>query len=119
MTRPSSPADLKDYETKGHTVARIESAHITRHPSLGQHLLSALAEADRLGLVIDDGEILIPLTEEEPDRKVKSAQDSWDFGKDVYEGFLKSGVWPERSWGWAAYLSAEGIEAPKKEEAAK
>jgi hypothetical protein len=119
MTRPVNTEDLPDYERKGHLVARIESSYITRHPSLGQHLLAALAEADHLGLVVDDGEIIIPLTEAELDRKVKSAQDSWDFGKEVYEKFIEDGVWPERAWSWGAYLRAEGIAAPTKEEAAK
>lgn len=119
MTRPYSPEDLEAYELKGHRVATIPSTYITRYPSLGQHLLAALAEAERLGLVIDDGDIIIPLTEKELDIKLKSAQDSWDFGKRVHDKYLEDGVWPDHAWSWGHYLRAEGIDVPKKDEAAK
>ena len=118
MSRPTSPDELDDYERQGHRVANIDSSYITRYPSLGMHLLAALAEAAHLGLEVkEDGEIIIPLTEEELTRKVESAQRSWDYGKKQHEEYLESGEWPTYSYLWNNYLTAEGIEAPKKPEA--
>ncbi|MEO5317634.1 hypothetical protein PV761_03435 [Arthrobacter sp. CC3] len=116
MTRPTSPADLEDYQTRGHRVATIPSDYITRYPSLGQHLLAALAEAGRLGLAIEDGEIVIPLTETELDNKLQSAQRSWDAGKELHDKYLADGEWPKYSYVWGSYLTAEGIATPEKPE---
>lgn len=117
MTRPASPEDLEEYYRRGHSVATIPADYITRYPSLGMHLLAALAEAERLGLQVENGEITIPLTEEELDHKVKSAQRSWDTGKEMHDKYLADGAWPKYSYGWNSYLTAEGIEAPQKPEA--
>ena len=81
------------------------------------HLLAALAEAERLGLQVGDGgEIKIALTDEELDNKVKSAQRSWDAGKEMHDKYLADGEWPQYSYVWNPYLTAEGIEAPTKPE---
>jgi|GEM_PF-5605907 len=117
MTRPSSTEDLDEYDVRGHRVATIPSHYITTYPSLGMHLLGALAEAGRLGLDVEDGEITIPLTEKELATKIKSAQRTWDLGKGVYEKYLEDGQWPDSYWVWSAYLKAEGIAVPKKPEA--
>lgn len=86
MSRPDSHDDLIDWQRQGHLVAQIPSEHLTRHPSLGAHLLAAVAEADRLGLVReDDGSIRIPLTDDELDAKVKSEQRSWDYNAERWE----------------------------------
>lgn len=78
-TRPASHDDLANHQREGHLVAVIPSDYITRHPSLGQHLLAALAEADRLGLVVDaNGSIRIPKSTEELDAALASAQRNWD-----------------------------------------
>lgn len=116
MTRPESHEDLDAYERRGHNVATIPSTYITKYPSLGQHLLAALAEAERLGLEVNEDMIVIPLTAEELDGKLKDAQRHWDQGKAQYEQYLRDGQWPKYSWMWNAYLTAEGIEIPKKPE---
>lgn len=85
MSRPTTHDDLEDYVRKGHVVASIPSTYITRYPSLGQHLLAALAEADRLGLTVTtDGDIVIDLTTDELDTQLKSAQRSWDYDEASY-----------------------------------
>lgn len=82
MSRPSSHDDLTDWQRQGHLVALIASDYITRYPSIGQHLLAAVAEADRLSLLReDDGTIRIPLTAGELDAKLRSDQRSWDWAK--------------------------------------
>jgi hypothetical protein len=88
MTRPTSHADLTEYALKGHVVATIPATFITRFPSLGQHLLAALAEAQRLGLTIDGDDIVIDKTEAELDSAVKSAQTSWDYDLKFYERWI-------------------------------
>lgn len=86
MSRPESHDDLSDWQRQGHLVAQIPSDYITRHPSLGQHLLAALAEADRLGLTLDaDGSIRIPQTDDELDAQVKAQQRSWDYSAERWE----------------------------------
>ena len=116
MSRPESPEDLEEYYRRGHEVATIPSDYITRFPSLGMHLLAALAEAERLGLQVENGAITIPLTQEELDAKIKSAQRSWDTGKEMHDKYLADGEWPKYSYVWNSYLLAEGIEAPTKPE---
>lgn len=114
MARPSNPSDLDKWQLRGHVIATIPSDHITKYPSLGQHLLAALAEADRLGLDRDGDDIVIPLTEAELDAKVKSAQRSWDYDKATYEAALAG----EDIEGWRLssmhnWCKAEGIEIPE------
>lgn len=85
-TRPTSHDDLPDYQRQGHLVAQIPADHITRYPSLGQHLLAALAEADHLQLVrTPDGAIRIPRTTEELDASLAGAQKNWDTSARWYE----------------------------------
>lgn len=89
MSRPSTHDDLPDYTRQGHLVAHVPSDYITRYPSLGQHLLAALAEADTLGLVrTPEGRIEIPRTDEELDQSLEQAQRSWDYNLRRYEGVL-------------------------------
>lgn len=86
MSRPESHDDLTDWQRQGHLVAQIPSEFLTRHPALGAHLLAAVAEADRLGLVREeDGSIRIPLTDDELDAKVRSEQRSWDYNAERWE----------------------------------
>lgn len=86
MSRPESHDDLSDWQRQGHLVAQIPSEHLTRHPALGAHLLAAVAEADRIGLIREeDGSIRIPLTDEELDAKVKVEQRSWDYSAERWE----------------------------------
>lgn len=93
MSRPESHDDLSDWQRQGHLVALIPSDHITRHPALGQHLLAAIAEADRLGLVREeDGSIRIPFTTEELDAKVAGEQRSWDYNHERYEKSIAGDV---------------------------
>jgi len=111
MSRPESVEDLTDWQRKGHHLATITAGSITRHPSLGQHLLAALAEADRLGLQVENDEIVIPLNEEELEKALRSAQRSWDYNQTAYteavadpssaEGWRRSGI---NSW-----ASEEGL----------
>ena len=79
MARPENHEDLDDWTRKGHIVATVHSEHLTRFPSLGMRLLAALAEAERLGLTLQDGEITIPPTAEELDKKLETHQRSWDY----------------------------------------
>lgn len=84
MSRPEGYDDLPDYQREGHLIARIPSDHITRYPSLGMHLLAAIAEADRLGLVINDDRIEVPPTDEELDAALAQQQRSWDTAHEWY-----------------------------------
>lgn len=119
MSRPAVAADIDAYYLKGHTVAVIHSENLIRYPSLGKHLLASLAEAAHLGLEVGEGEIIIPLTDEEIARKIETEGRSWDFGKEAYEKYLNDGEWPKYTYLWDKYLTAEGIEAPTKPEDAK
>ena len=86
MARPETHDDLYDHQRQGHLVAIIPSEFITRYPSLGHHLLAAIAEADHLGLIRDDdGAIRIAQTDGELDAKLDSAQRSWDYSAERWE----------------------------------
>lgn len=85
MSRPVTHDDLPEYDLKGHVVATIPATHITRFPSLGQHLLAALAEASRIGLTLDGDDIVIDKTVDELDAHLKSRQSLWDYAQARYE----------------------------------
>jgi len=95
-TRPKSVADLTEWDLRGRTIATIDSQHLVKFPSLGLHLLAALAEAERLGLTVKDGEIVDPLTDEEIGAKVIAKQKSWDYDRAAYE--KARGGEPVESW---------------------
>jgi len=114
MTRPETIDDLTPYERQGHDVATITPANITRHPALGQHLLAALAEAERLGLEIVEDTIRIPLTDDEQAARVATAQRNWDTGKSYYDRAVAG----EPLETWAHYTvkrwcKDEGIDIPE------
>ena len=118
MSRPTSHADLSDYVRKGHVVASIPATFITRYPSLGQHLLAALAEAERLGLPIDEDDIVIPKTDDELDAALKSAQHSWDTSHRWYAEARNGEVidsWKRHSV--ITHATAEGLPVPKFDDA--
>lgn len=112
-TRPTTFDDLNDYERAGHIVATVNSDFIVKHPSLGMHLLAAISEAPRLGMVVEDGVISVPLTDAELEAKLTAAQRSWDASRDWYEAARADAAATE-SWKrhsvdrWA---TAEGLPA--------
>jgi len=120
VTRPSSHDDLSNYDRKGSTIASIYGGDaMLEHPTVGQHLTAALAEAQRLGLSIKGGDIATILTEEELDAKLLKAQADWDRGQDAYMKYQADGTFPTHNYLWSDFLTAEGIATPKKDEAAK
>lgn len=113
-TRPITHDDLPDYARQGHLVALIPGDYLTRYPSLGQHLLAAIAEAERLGLRhTSDGRIEIPRTEVELDKALEQAQRSWDMDKERYEQALVNPASIEQTY-WRGsvdrWAKAEGRE---------
>jgi hypothetical protein len=118
MSRPTTHADLPDYARKGHVVATIPATYITRYPSLGQHLLAALAEAERLGLTIEDDDIVIQKTDDELDAALKSAQNSWDTSQRWYDEAANGEVidsWKQYSV--KSHAKAEGLLVPEFDDA--
>lgn len=118
MSRPTTHADLPDHVRKGHVVATIPATFITRYPSLGQHLLAALAEAERIGLTIDEDDIVIPKTDGELDAALKSAQHSWDTSQRWYDEVSNGEVidsW--KRYSVITHAKAEGLPVPKFDDA--
>ena len=117
MSRPATHDDLDTYARKGHVVATIPSTFITTYPSLGQHLLAALAEAQRLGLTIVEDAITIPLTADELDTRLSNAQNSWDYQQGKYRA-IETGEILE-SWqryGVIEWAKGEGLPLPTFDE---
>jgi len=117
MARPQAWEDLEDYARKGHVIASIPSTFITRHPSLGAHLLAALAEAGRLGLTVEGDEIVIEQTTEERAAALASAQRSWDYSHEKYEAWIAGTLADDglRSFyehGAARFAKSEGLPLP-------
>lgn len=107
MARPANHADLPDYVREGHRVAHIEAEYVVKYPSLGQHLLAALAEAERLGLDVEAGTITLPKTTEELDKELADAQQSWDYSHERYANaasdpsVVEPGIWRKITNDWA------------------
>ena len=115
MTRPSSHEDLSNYEREGSAIASIHGGDaMLNHPTVAQHLMAALVEAQRVGLSVNGGTITTILTEEELAAKVAVAQERWDLGQKTYKQYLADGTFPVHNYKWSDYLTAEGIETPKK-----
>lgn len=115
MARPETHADLSEWQRQGHLLATIPSDFITRHPSLGQHLLAAIAEADRLGLPrTSDGEIRIPKTDDELDVALRSEQRSWDYNAERWAAATNGdpdACIPALRYSVDAWAKAEGRDA--------
>lgn len=118
MSRPITFDDLPDYYRNGHVVASIPTGYITRYPSLGQHLLAALAEADRLGLSLVGDDIVIPLTDDELSSNLRQVQRNWDAGNAWYEEAMVSGsVTPDyRRYSVTSFAREEGRPVPTFDE---
>lgn len=107
MARPTTHDDLPDYLRAQHSVAHIEAEYVVKYPSLGQHLLAALAEAERLGLTVEAGAITLPKTDEELDNALTQAQRSWDVSAERYEKAVvdpesvEVGIWRKITNDWA------------------
>ena len=107
MARPTTHDDLPDYIREGHRVAHVEAAFVVAYPSLGQHLLAALAEAERLGLTVEAGTITLPKTTEELDEALANAQRTWDHSAERYDAALldpdsvEPGIWRKITNDWA------------------
>lgn len=112
MSRPETIDDIDDYARAGHVVATIPPDHITAFPSLGQHLLAALAEAERLGLARVGNDIVIPLTDDELAEKLSNAQRHWDYQRESYEMWI-AGTIPVD--GMKSYREALAAQHAKRE----
>lgn len=123
MSRPEEFEHLTDYQRQGHKVAMVFSDQIIRYPSLGLHLLAALAEADRLGLEVENGEIVIPLTTAELDSKLAQAQRNWESSAKSYADALADPAGDLPEWrrqsinGWAEENGRTAIVWPDDAEA--
>lgn len=112
VTRPKSVEDLSDWESRGHSVFTIDATYCIRYPSLGQHLLAALAEAERLGMTVTDGLVEMPKTTDELDQILAGKQRNWDNDKNAY---LKALDDPTTCPDWRrnslnAWARAEGVQ---------
>lgn len=110
-TRPKTIEDLTEWDRRGHHVATVTANQIVNYPSLGQHLLAALAEAERLGFDVKDGEIVIPLTAEELEKKLEQKQRAWDNDQADYRKALAG----EPTYAWRrntidAWAKGEALE---------
>ena len=113
MSRPETHADLPQYERGGHQVATVTADYVVKYPSLGHHLLAALAEAERLGMSIEDGVISIPKTTDELDAALAQRQRMWDNSAERYaKAAADPESVPESYWRGDVdrFAAAEGLE---------
>lgn len=101
MTRPESVADLDEHERAPHEFVKVDLQHLTRDVTVGAAVLN-LIEAARSSehfSVDEDGlfVVSVPLTEAELQRKVESAQRSWDYTQTDYHA-ARDGAKHIESW---------------------
>ena len=115
MARPSTHADLPNYETTPEEVGGVDLTHISSKPgalaAYGQFLDALTADGEYR---LKNGRIMRDRTEEDLDRKLKDAQDSWDRGQKLYIEWQNTGAVPSYTGMWQAFLAAEGIANPTK-----
>lgn len=116
MSRPASINDLAEHQRRPHQLVSVSSKFAFEHPAVGLHLMAAFAAAEEHGLIVEAGEIGIPLSDDELTQKLQNEQSSWDRGRADYQKWTNEGVWPTYPWVMQAYCRQEGLEVPTKPE---
>lgn len=87
MTRPSTHADLSDYQRRGQTLFSW-NVTLAEHPEVEQWIVKAKLEARKQGFEFDYNEVRIPLSSDELDKKLEDAQQKYDNGLEFYADIL-------------------------------
>jgi hypothetical protein len=119
--RPSTHADLSDYQRRGQTLFSWNVA-LAEHPEVEQHIVKAKLEARKLGFEFDYNEIRVPLTHDELEKNLRAAQQKFDNGLDYYADILAGKkTYADMEWSHknAAeyYAEREGITKPSEVQA--
>ena len=83
MTRPSTHADLSDYQRRGATLFSWNTA-LAENPEVEQWIVKAKLECRKRGFEFDYNEVRVPLTKAELDKRLDEAQRKYDNGLDYY-----------------------------------
>ena len=98
--RPSTVHDLPEASRRGHEVLTIDTRFLLRLPTkvvarildlidaLEEHAGELFAEVQEQIRAGSTATIVVPLTDDELSRALRSAQESWDWGKRRYEEAL-------------------------------
>lgn len=82
MSRPEIHDDLPDYERAGHVVFTIGEDWLTRYPEVAGHLVAALVDAQRAGLLVtrdnSTATVVKSKSDAELDAALRRAQEAWD-----------------------------------------
>ena len=77
MSRPSTHDDLPDY-AKATVLATFQTHEIIDRPELTAAYAAFVKAAERIGGVVKDGTVTLPLTRVQLDQKLADAQRTWD-----------------------------------------
>jgi hypothetical protein len=117
MSRPEQVSDLADHELDPHPVSTV---YIDRFSDNGD-MLTAYGQfvkaAQAAGFIVTGHEIKLARTDEELQKQLKSAQNSWDYQQGEYEKALNGGERPAYEWGLKAWCQREGVDYPFETEA--
>ncbi len=83
MARPTTHADLSDYQRQGDTIFSW-NYNLGDQPEVEQWIVKAKLEARKRGLEIGQTEVRVPKTVEALDSALLSAQSRWDNGEAQY-----------------------------------
>ncbi|MDF3308759.1 hypothetical protein P3H15_27450 [Rhodococcus sp. T2V] len=112
MSRPEQVSDLHDYEIAPHEVSTV---FIDRFQENGDMLVAYgqfVNAAKAAGFTINGTQITHDRTDEELAKKLKSAQDSWDYQQQQYTDALNGGERPKHDYGLRQWCEREGLHYP-------
>ena len=113
MTRPEKFEDIAEHRQEGPTVMTWEPAYLLDHPEVEQHIVAARIAAREAGFIVDkkygQTKLMRPKNEEERALALKSEQQSWDNGKEMYERALETKQMPEHPYIADTYTTREDL----------
>lgn len=118
MSRPTTHADLTEYERQGEMIFSWQPA-LDKLPSVQHHIVQAKITALKLGFEVAQSEVRTVLTTKELDAKLAENQQRWDLGMVTYDQLLnRAAEYSELDWqarnAATFYANREDLTHPSK-----
>lgn len=112
MSRPEQVSDLHEYEITPHEVSTVFIDQFQENGDMLAAYGQFVNAAKAAGFTINGNQITVAQTDEELAKKLKSAQNSWDYTQQQYRDALNGGERPKYDYGLKTWCEREGVDFP-------